>query len=91
MKSLFFFFTTAVALTAQVTPDQLLHADKTPANWLTYSGNYNGQRHSPLTQITPANAKDLEMKWVFQADTLREDGSQPHRGGWRHVFHAGPQ
>ena len=77
MKRLLFLLTTAVGLTAQVTPDQLLHADKTPANWLTYSGNYNGQRHSPLTQITPANAKDLEMKWVFQADTLQKMEASP--------------
>ena len=26
-----------------------------PSNWLTYSGDYSGQRHSPLKQITPEN------------------------------------
>ena len=24
-----------------------------PTRWLTFSGDYTGQRHSPLTQITP--------------------------------------
>jgi alcohol dehydrogenase (cytochrome c) len=28
------------------------------------------QRHSPLTSITTANAKDLQLKWVFQARWL---------------------
>jgi alcohol dehydrogenase (cytochrome c) len=51
---------------AQVTFDRILHADKEPQNWLTYSGTLMGQRYSPLTQITPANVKNLELQWVFQ-------------------------
>ena len=42
-----------------VTPDRLLKASAEPQNWLMYSGTYNSQRHSALTQITTANAKDL--------------------------------
>jgi alcohol dehydrogenase (cytochrome c) len=41
-----------------------------PARWLTYSGDYTGQRHSPLTQITPANVGRLAAQWTFQAETL---------------------
>ena len=37
-----------------------------PQNWLSYSGSTMSQRHSALAQITPANAKDLTLKWVFQ-------------------------
>src|SRR5262245_31550279 len=33
-------------------------------NWLTYAGDYRGQRHSPLKQITAANAGSLVPKWV---------------------------
>ena len=33
-------------------------------------GSYLSQRYSQLTQITPANAKDLVLKWVFQARWL---------------------
>jgi alcohol dehydrogenase (cytochrome c) len=58
---------------APVTPvpfERILRAQQEPHNWLTYSGNYNGQRHSPLTQITPANAADLTLKWVFQSRSL---------------------
>jgi alcohol dehydrogenase (cytochrome c) len=65
------------ALRAQVTVDRLLKADQEPQNWLTYSGNYKGWRHSPLKQITPVNAKDLEMKWVFQADSTEKLESSP--------------
>src|SRR5689334_24709131 len=51
---------------AQVSSDRLLHAEREPQNWLTYSGSYTGQRYSPLTQITPENAKNLELQWVLQ-------------------------
>ena len=54
------------AVRAQVTQDRLLRAADEPQNWLTYSGGYFSQRHSPLRQIDPANVKGLEMKWVFQ-------------------------
>src|SRR5258708_22762851 len=50
----------------QVTFDRLLHADREPQNWLTYSGSLAGHRYSLLTQITPANVKNLELQWVFQ-------------------------
>jgi alcohol dehydrogenase (cytochrome c) len=39
---------------------------KNPARWLTYSGDYTGQRHSPLKQITPANVGQLAAQWTFQ-------------------------
>jgi alcohol dehydrogenase (cytochrome c) len=35
--------------------------------WLTYHGEYNGQRHSKLTQITPENVDRLKQVWHFQA------------------------
>src|SRR4030095_12136140 len=34
-------------------------------NWLTYAGDYRGQRHSLLKHITAANAGSLVPKWVF--------------------------
>src|SRR3989304_5553523 len=56
--------------TAQISFERIVNAGKEPHNWLTYSGTYMSQRYSQLTQITPANAKDLELKWVFQARWL---------------------
>jgi alcohol dehydrogenase (cytochrome c) len=55
-----------------VTFDRILHADREPQNWLTYSGTVNGQRYSPLTQITPGNVKNLELQWVWQAHSLEK-------------------
>ena len=45
-------------LSAQVTFDRILHADKEPQNWLTYSGNLNGQRYSLLNQNHPGERKE---------------------------------
>jgi alcohol dehydrogenase (cytochrome c) len=51
---------------AQVSNARLLNAAKEPQNWLTYSGTYDSQRYSLLKTITAANAKNLELKWVYQ-------------------------
>jgi alcohol dehydrogenase (cytochrome c) len=64
-------------LPAQVSTDRLLHTAQEPQNWLTYSGGYSGQRYSLLDQITPQNAKDLELKWVFQARSLEKFETTP--------------
>jgi alcohol dehydrogenase (cytochrome c) len=40
------------------------------SRWLTFSGDYTGRRHSPLTQITPRNVRRLVPQWTFQAGTL---------------------
>jgi len=65
-------FFAAGSLAAQVSLDRILHADREPQNWLTYSGTVLGQRYSTLTQITPANVKNLELQWVFQARSLKK-------------------
>ena len=45
-------------LDAQVTFDRLLHADKEPQNWLSYSGTHtSSQRYSALAQVTPGNVQ----------------------------------
>jgi len=45
-------------------------AHKEPGNWLTYSGNYTGQRYSLLDQIHTGNVGRLRVAWVHQADEL---------------------
>jgi alcohol dehydrogenase (cytochrome c) len=67
----------ASAVAAQVSFDRLLRADTDQRDWLTYSGNLLGQRHSPLAQITPANVKNLELQWVFQARSLEKFEATP--------------
>src|SRR5258708_3256457 len=57
----------SLRLQAQIGPDRLRNAASEPRNWLTYSGGYFSNRYSSLTQITPANAKNLELAWMYQA------------------------
>src|SRR5437763_15915498 len=64
-------------LCGQVTFDRILGAAKEPQNWFSYSGNLLGQRHSPLTQITPDNVKNLELQWIFQARSLEKFEATP--------------
>ena len=54
-----------------VTFERLLNAAAEPHNWLTYSGDYHSNRHTTLDQITPGNVDDLEVRWVFQAQSLQ--------------------
>src|SRR6476661_3297216 len=53
----------------------LLHP---PTNsWPIYHGDYSGRRHSPLTQITPTNVKNLSLAWAFQTNQTAEIKSSP--------------
>jgi alcohol dehydrogenase (cytochrome c) len=58
-----------IALSAAVSaqnagPKELLHP---PADsWLTYHGDYSGQRHTRLTAITPESVSQLKQVWRFQ-------------------------
>src|SRR5262245_10436357 len=53
-----------------ISSDDLLRGLERPSSWLTYSGDYTGRRHSPLTQITPENVRRLAAQWTFQSETL---------------------
>jgi alcohol dehydrogenase (cytochrome c) len=57
--------------------DRILHASQEPQNWLTYSGTVLGQRYSPLTQITPANVKNLELAWLWQVESREKFEATP--------------
>jgi len=52
----------------EITVQDLLDGFKSPSRWLTYSGEYNGRRHSPLKQITPDNVHRLTPQWTFQTE-----------------------
>lgn len=56
----------AMALSAQVTYNRLLHAIEEPQNWLTYWGDYSAIHHRDIDQINTANVKDLRLEWIFQ-------------------------
>src|SRR4051794_8266434 len=62
-------------LLAGTTPDMLL---KPPADsWPGYHGDFSGQRHSSLTQITPANVKNLGLSWIFQTNQTNQIKCSP--------------
>ncbi len=62
---------------AAVTEERLLNASATPQEWLTYNGNYDEQRHSGLTDITPDNISELAPAWTYDLKTGRGIESTP--------------
>ena len=56
----------ASQLPAQVTADRIRRADAEPHNWLTYAGNYQSHRHSPLAAINHQTVSQLKTAWVYQ-------------------------
>lgn len=46
-------------------------------SWPLYHGDYSGRRHSPLTQITPANVRSLTLAWAFDTHQTPEIKSSP--------------
>jgi alcohol dehydrogenase (cytochrome c) len=66
----------ATAAFAQgVDPSLLLNP---PADsWPTYHGDYSGQRHSRLTQITPDNVKQITLAWAFQTGQAQSIKATP--------------
>src|SRR6185436_3932729 len=57
-----------------VKPADLLKGLEEPSQWLSYHGDYTGQRHSPLTQITPGNVRRLTAQWTFQTVIIPRRG-----------------
>jgi alcohol dehydrogenase (cytochrome c) len=54
----------AAAAAQSVDPSLLL---KPPVDtWLTYHGDYTGQRHTKLSAVTPDNVHQLTLAWAFQ-------------------------
>ena len=62
---------------AQVSAQRIERAAAEPQNWLTYNGGYDSKRYSTLNQITPANVKNLEQKWVLQDQVFGAWESNP--------------
>ena len=61
-----------VSVRAQNTANPISPADiaaglENAERWITFSGDYTSQRHSPLTQIAPSNVAGLQEQWVFDS------------------------
>src|SRR5499426_1338047 len=76
-RALLLILIVAGLLEAQVSFDRIIRSGQEPQNWLTHSGNYNSQRYSTLSQITPENVKNLEVQWIFQARSLEKFEATP--------------
>ncbi len=47
----------------------MLRGTRDETGWVTYSGSYDGQRYSPLEQITRANVSHMRLLWARQLPT----------------------
>src|SRR5438270_6299967 len=65
----------AAALAQGLDPAALLKPSAD--TWPTFHGDYSGQRHSRLTQITPANVRQLALTWAFQTGVTQSVKSTP--------------
>jgi alcohol dehydrogenase (cytochrome c) len=82
MRGLLVVFACTITLAAQSGPPTVSSQDilaglQDGTKWLTYSGNYFGHRHSPLTQITPENVAQLKSVWTFQTGSTGNFQSTP--------------
>ena len=77
LRKLLLFISIAALLPAQVTYDNVLHAESEPQNWLTYGGGYSSQRYSLLTGLTLNNVRNLQLKWVYHPKYLEKMEATP--------------
>ncbi len=55
-----------VASLPDVSYEAIRDSDRSPTNWLTYSGSYDSHRFSPNNQITTSNVSGLRLLWARQ-------------------------
>ncbi len=60
---------------AQVPFARILQGE--PGNWLTYNGSLQSTHFSGLEQIKTTNVAGLDMKWVYQAQSLEKFETTP--------------
>ncbi|HXR78926.1 MAG TPA: PQQ-binding-like beta-propeller repeat protein, partial [Bryobacteraceae bacterium] len=53
---------------ADITFENLIHAQNNPAEWLTYWGDYHATRFRNLKQINDGNVGKLRLEWMFQTN-----------------------
>jgi alcohol dehydrogenase (cytochrome c) len=63
-----------------ITDDMMRNPD--PADWLMVRRNYFGWSHSPLTQVTRDNVRDLQLAWVWPMNEGQGNETSPlvHNG-----------
>ena len=58
-----------VANVSPITNSRLRSAGDDGANWLTYSGSYNGRHYSRLDHIDRDTVAGMRLKWLYQFDS----------------------
>ena len=71
------FLLLATGCYGQVSYERIRDAAREPQNWLTYHGSYAATHFSALSDIRPDNVKKLELKWVWQANSLERIQATP--------------
>src|SRR5919112_1630882 len=66
MKTLILCLVAGALMRAEVPYARITDPAQHGGDWLTYSGNYQGHRSSPLREITPANVSNLRVRWAYQ-------------------------
>lgn len=64
-------------LSQQLPYSRILHAEREPGNWLTYSGNYQSHHYSALDQLNAANVGRLKVAWMYQVRGRQHFESTP--------------
>ncbi len=60
----------------------ILDFAKDGSQWPSSGGGYDGQRFSPLQQITTENVGQLGLAWVGDSDFAPRHRGDADRGGW---------
>ena len=66
-----------VAAAAAQSVDSAMLLNPPADSWPTYHGDYSGQRHSNLSQITPANVHQMTLAWAFQTNQTQQIKASP--------------
>src|SRR4051812_28897298 len=66
-----------VAFASAQQVDQSLLVKPTSDSWPTYHGDYSGQHHSRLTQITATNVSQLALAWAFNTGQTQQIKATP--------------
>src|SRR5260370_10065647 len=67
----------ALMAKSQVPYERLRDSAREPQSWLTYNGSYASTHHSALNQLRADNVARLELKWVWQANSLEQNDAAP--------------
>ena len=72
-----FLLSTTVAFCTSAASAQDNYPAQPGKDWPIYGGSYNNQRYSSLKEITPANARNLQGKWMYHVEGLQGLESVP--------------